>query len=165
MFIDTVTTTDLQPATREVYELYLGQRRIIRDFFLLLPETQYDFQISPRSSTPRWCLAHILDLQLVWLDALRTGELRFRAMGVDVTASKDVLLKRMDEIEAALFEIVQASTFAATDVVTTEWGKQLTKSSAILAIREHDVLHIGWNDAFMDFIEMPRYDSLRAYWG
>jgi hypothetical protein len=32
-------------------------------------------------------------------------------------------------------------------------------------IRHHDILHIGWNLAVMDHLNVPRFESLIHYWG
>ena len=31
--------------------------------------------------------------------------------------------------------------------------------------RDHDILHIGWNLALADHLDLPRLPSLSAYWG
>ena len=32
-------------------------------------------------------------------------------------------------------------------------------------LRDHEILHIGWNLAVMDYLDLPRYPSLIQYWG
>jgi len=32
-------------------------------------------------------------------------------------------------------------------------------------LRDHDILHVGWNLALMDALNMPRYPALIQYWG
>jgi len=32
-------------------------------------------------------------------------------------------------------------------------------------LRDHDILHIGWNLAVMDHLNVPRYPTLIQYWG
>src|SRR3989304_6324854 len=31
-------------------------------------------------------------------------------------------------------------------------------------LRDHDILHVGWNLALMDHLSVPRFESLIAYW-
>jgi hypothetical protein len=32
-------------------------------------------------------------------------------------------------------------------------------------LRDHDILHVGWNLAYMDHLNLPQFDSLIQYWG
>ena len=32
-------------------------------------------------------------------------------------------------------------------------------------LRDHDILHISWNLALMDLLNVPRFPSLSKYWG
>ena len=36
---------------------------------------------------------------------------------------------------------------------------------AIFLLRDHDILHVGWNLALMDHLNMERFPSLREHWG
>ena len=36
---------------------------------------------------------------------------------------------------------------------------------AIFLLRDHDILHVGWNLSLMDHLDMERFPSLREYWG
>ncbi len=83
--VDINTIAD--PQVRLFYTLFLSQRTILRDFYVALPEEQYDYRM------------------------------------VD------------------------------------------TRVETLYLIRDHDILHVGWNLALMDHLGMERFSSLREYWG
>jgi len=75
------------PEVRHFYALYWPQRQIVYDFFTRLTEEQFDYRMvdtpERKSDTPRESLAHILYVQLVYLNGVKTGKLEFKSMGVE----------------------------------------------------------------------------------
>lgn len=157
------------PDVRMFYGLFIAQRRIIRDFYVNLPDDKFDFRMvdtpERRSDSPRESLAHILDVQLVYMDAIKTGKLDFGKIGqVDASASKAELLIEMDRIDTEMIEYITHPDFNPNQHVEAPWGS-MTAGAMLHATREHDILHVGWNLALMDHLNMPRFDSLKQYWG
>ena len=70
------------PRVRTFYSLYWSQHQIMVDFFTRLAEEQFDYRMvdtpERKSDTPRERLAHILYVQLVYLNGVKTGKLEFR---------------------------------------------------------------------------------------
>ena len=75
------------PQVRVFYSLWWSQHLILYDFFNLLTETQFDYRmvdtLERKSDTPRESLAHILYVQLVYLNSVKTGKLEFKSMGIE----------------------------------------------------------------------------------
>ncbi len=44
------------------------------------------------------------------------------------------------------------------------WGGQMGALDVLYFQRDHDILHVGWNLALMDHLNIPRFASLIAYW-
>jgi len=159
------------PQVRHFYALYWPQRQILYDFYTHLPEDQYDFRMvdtpTRKSDTPRESLAHILYVQLVYLDGVRTGKLEFKPMGVEHywQMTKGQLLAEMARIDAEMYTYLTAETFDGSRRVEVFWGGELGPVDVLHFLRDHDILHIGWNLAVMDHLNMPRFESLAAYWG
>ncbi len=169
MAIDTTTIAD--PQVQSFYELYLPQYTILRDFYIVLSAEQYEYRIvdtpERRSDTPRESLAHLLEYRLVVLNGVKTGIFEFKSMGVEHywQATKEQLLTAWEEFERDLFDYVTASGFESDAPVSTPWNVSLSKVNMLYLLRDHDILHVGWNLALMDHLGIARFPSLVAYWG
>jgi len=156
---------------RFYYERYLSQREILRDFFKNLSDDNYDFCMleneKRKTDTPRDSLAHILHFQLINFNGMKTGKLVYKSQGVDRywKISRGELIAEMERIDRELFEYLAANDFDKDAVIVTPWGEQWNCLDILSGLRDHDILHIGWNLALMDFLNMPRYASLANYWG
>lgn len=155
---------------RFFYSLYWPQRQIIRDFFALLPDEHFDYRMvdtpNRKSDTPRESLAHILQVQLVFFNGAKTGTLEFKPMGVAHywQMTKQELLTEMEQIDKEMYATLTAESFDSDQVIDVPWG-EMNVTDLLLFLRDHDILHIGWNLALMDHLDLPRYESLSMYWG
>jgi uncharacterized damage-inducible protein DinB len=157
------------PSLRALYQSYLIQRQVVRDFCDALPEDQFEYRMvdthARRSDTPRESLLHLLHVRRLYLRALQSGTLEFQAAPVPSPPStKQQLLAELETIEQALFELLSSETFECQTTIKTPWGV-LPASELLVMLREHDIVHIGWNLALMDHLNMPRYLSLVESWG
>lgn len=158
------------PRVRDFYSLYWPQRQIVYDFFTCLTEEQFDYRMvdtpERKSDTPRESLAHILQVQLVYLNSIKTGKLEFKSMGVEQhrEMTKEQLLAEVERIDEEMFAYVTAETFDSSSTVEAPWGK-MNAVDVLYCLRDHDILHIGWNLALMDHLNVPRLKSLIQYWG
>jgi hypothetical protein len=156
---------------RSSFGHYLIQRSILRDFFNNLSDDDYDFRMleneNRKADTPRESLAHTLHFQLINFSALKTGKLEYKSQGVDHywKISRSELIAEMERIERLFFEFLTAEDFNENAIIITPWGEQWNCLDILSGLRDHDILHIGWNLALMDFLDMPRYASLANYWG
>ena len=159
------------PQVRFFYSLYWPQRRILYDFYALLPEEQYDYRMvdtpGRKSDTPRESLAHILYVQLVYFYGVKTGKLEFKSMGVEYyrELTKDQLLAELGRIDQEMLAYLTAETFDSDRRVAVFWGGEMNAVDVLYFLRDHDILHIGWNLALMDHLNIPRFESLIQYWG
>jgi hypothetical protein len=71
----------------------------------------------------------------------------------------------MERIDQEMFEFLAAEDFEKDAPIVTPWGAEWNCLDILSGLRDHDILHIGWNLALMDLLEMPRYPSLVEYWG
>lgn len=158
------------PDVRLFYALYWPQRCILRDFYTLLPEEQYDARVvdtpTRHADTPRESLIHLIRIQQIYLAALHTRVLRFEPQHppLHATMRKPDLMHGWEQVEQAMFDTLTADTFNATQPITVPWGES-APVDLLFFLRDHDILHIGWNLAVMDYLDLPRYASLTAYWG
>ena len=159
------------PPIRALYSLWWPQHQILRDFADYLAEEQLDYRMvdspSRQADTPRESLAHILYVQLVYLNAVQTGKLDFKDMGVEhyKTLTKERLLEEWERIDRAMFTYLTADAFDSQSQVEVPWGGKMNAVDLLFFLRDHDILHVGWNLAVMDHLNMPRFDSLIQYWG
>lgn len=159
------------PRVRQFYALYWPQRRIIHDFYRALSDDQYDYRLvdtpERRADSPRESLAHILYVQLVYMNGVRTGTLAFGPMGVDHYRElpKDRLLAELERIEREMYDWLSGDAFDAGRRVKVFWGSEMDAIDVLYFLRDHDILHVGWNLAVMDHLNVPRFESLIGYWG
>ena len=164
-------TSIKNPQVRQFYALYWPHRQILNDFYTLLSEDLFDYRMvdtpQRKSDSPRQSLAHILYVQLDYLTSARTGKLEFTSQGVEHywQMSKDELLAEMERIDQDMFAFLTSAAFEPSAPVDVFWGGPMPAIDVLHFLREHDILHVGWNLAIMDHVNMPRYQSLVQYWG
>jgi len=159
------------PQIRTFYSLYWSQHQILVDFFTRLAEEQLDYRMvdtpERKSDTPRASLAHILYVQLVYFESVKTGRLEFKDMGVEhyKAMTKAQLLAELERIDSEMFAYLNADTFDSSIAVEVPWGGKMNVVDVLFFLQDHDILHIGWNLALMDHLNIPRYESLIESWG
>jgi uncharacterized damage-inducible protein DinB len=159
------------PQVRVFYSLWWPQHQIIHDFICHLAEEQFDYRMvdspSKKADTPRQSLAHILYVQLVYWNAVKTGKLEFKSMGVEhyETLTKEQLLAEWERIDHEMFAYLTCEAFDSQSLVEVPWGGRMNAVDLLFFLRDHDILHIGWNLAVMDHLDVPRFESLIQYWG
>ena len=153
------------------YGLSWSQHKILIDFYTHLAEQHYDFRMvdgtERKSDTPRESLAHILYVELVYLNGVRTGRLEFISMGSEhyTSMTKAQLLAEMERIDQEIYNTLTAEAFDSNCTVEVPWGGRMNAINVLFFLRDHDILHIGWNLAVMDHLNVPRFESLIQYWG
>lgn len=78
--------------------------------------------------------------------------------------SKAELVAEMERVDQAMFDYLTAANFDSNATVQAPWG-EVNGVDALYFLRDHDILHIGWNLALMDHLNLPRYEALVQYWG
>jgi len=165
------TSSIRDPRVRVFYALYWPQHQIICDFYDRLTEEQYDYRMvdtpERKADTPRESLAHILYVQLVYFEGVRTGKLEFNSMGVEHYRQlpKAQLLAEQERIDGEMFAYLTAEGFDSSRTMNVPWGDPMNAIDVLFFLRDHDILHVGWNLALMDHLNVPRYESLIQYWG
>jgi uncharacterized damage-inducible protein DinB len=169
MQINLESITD--PRVRIFYTLYWPQHEIVAEFFRLVPEAQYDFRMvdapQRRSDSVRESLAHVIYVTLVYFRAARTGELAFTSAGTEhfATLPRERLLAEWERVDAEMYACLTDPAFDSGGRVAVPWGGEMNVIDLLFFLRDHDILHVGWNLALMDHLDVPRYPSLIAYWG
>jgi hypothetical protein len=79
--------------------------------------------------------------------------------------TKAQLLAEMERIDAEMFAYLTAEPFDSNRTVAVPWGGEMNAVDVLFFLRDHDILHIGWNLALMDHLNVPRFESLIQYWG
>jgi uncharacterized damage-inducible protein DinB len=155
------------PQVRVFYMLYWPQHQVIIDFYTRLPAEQFDFRMVERSDSPRRSLAHILYVILVYMNAVKTGKLEFKSMGTEEyqRMPKEWLMAELERVDQEMYAFLTAEGFSDSSLVETPWGAKMGAVDLLFFLRDHDILHIGWNLALMDHLGMPRFESLIGYWG
>jgi hypothetical protein len=77
---------------------------------------------------------------------------------------KQQLLDELAALDEEMYRHTTGPDFNPATPVKTSWGDETTLSVLYL-VRDHDILHVGWNLALMDHLDMERYQSLVDIWG
>lgn len=162
----------VKPQVRQFYSLYLPHYQILKDFYTFLPEEYYDYRMvdtpERHSDTPRESLAHLLEHRVQIFEAVKGGKFRFSSINVRhywQVATKAMLLDEWERIEQNLYHHLTDEHFESEKSVVMPWDEAWTVMETLYMIRDHDILHVGWNLALMDHFHMERFPSLRHYWG
>jgi hypothetical protein len=104
---------------------------------------------------------------LVYFNGVKTGKLEFKSLGVEHyrELTKDQLLAEMGRIDQEMLAYLTAETFDSDRRVAVFWGGEMNAVDVLYFLRDHDILHIGWNLALMDHLNIARFESLIQYWG
>jgi hypothetical protein len=159
------------PQVRTFYALFWPQHQILIDFYTNLPEGQYNYRMvdtpQRKADTPRESLAHILYVERVYLNGVRSGRLEFKSMGTEHFSEmeKGQLLGEMERIDQEMFGALTSPSFDSGCAVEVPWGGRMNAVDLLFFLRDHDILHVGWNLAVMDHLNVSRYPSLVQYWG
>jgi hypothetical protein len=159
------------PNVRTFYLLYWPQHQILIDFFNQLGEEHFNFRMASfekrKSESPHESLAHIIFVQSVYLDSAKTGKLDFNAISIEPfkTLSKAELLAIWEQCDTEMYTFLTSPAFDSSSTIQVPWGGAMNAIDLLFFLRDHDILHIGWNLAYMDMLDLPRYNSLMQYWG
>jgi hypothetical protein len=158
------------PEARNAYAVFLPQRQLIRDFYELLPDDRFDFRMvdtpTRRSDSPRESLIHIIETQLAYFGGMTDKKLAFGSVDAEPfrAMTRRQLLDELERIDQRVFDHIADPAFDPNAAVQAPWGV-MRAVDLLFVMRDHDILHVGWNLALMDHLGMPRFDSLKQYWG
>ena len=158
-----------RPEVRRFFELYLPHRQVIRHFYELLPDDKLDYRMldtnGRRSDSPRESLVHILETQLAYFNGIKSGSLSWDEMGAEQHRSldKQQLLSELAALDEEMYRYTTRPEFDPTSKVENSGDE--TALSVLYLIRDHDILHTGWNLALIDHLGLERYPSLADIWG
>jgi uncharacterized damage-inducible protein DinB len=159
------------PEVQVFYKHRWPMHRVNYDFTCLLAEEHLDFRMvdtsGRKSDTPRESIAHLLYVELVYLNGAKSGRLEFKSMGVEHYSkmTKSQLLAEWERIDQEVFSYLTAEEFDSKSMIEVPWGGKMNVIDLLFFLRDHDILHTGWNLAVMDHLNIPRFESLINYWG
>ena len=119
------------PQIRTFYSLWWPQHQVLIDFFTRLTEEQLDYRMvatpERKADTPRESLAHLLYVQLVYLNSVKTKKLEFKSMGTEhyITWSKEQLLAEWEHIDQETFTYLTSAAFDSQGKVDVPWGGKM----------------------------------------
>lgn len=159
------------PEVQVFYRLRWPMHLVNYDFICLLSEEQLDFRMvdtpGRKSDTQRESIAHLLYVELVYLNGVKSGCLEFKSMGVEHYSkmTKTQLLAEWERIDEEVYSYLTSESFDSKALVEVPWGGKMNAVDLLFFLRDHDILHTGWNLAIMDHLNIPRFKSLITYWG
>ncbi len=154
---------------------FLMNRDINREYYSLVPEEKLDIHLVDnglvKSDSPRQNLLHQVDTTRDYVQGIKTGELLFKRNSEYVEIqnstpfSKDELLEQLDSSTFSVIETLQREDIGAIRI-SVPWSKTpVIALQMIWALNNHEILHTGWNLAYMDLFNIPRFPKLKALWG
>lgn len=153
---------------------FLTNRRINRDFYERVPESQLDYRMvdtpERRSDSPRESILHQIYVTRKYIYGAKTGTLIFDGVTFKRLHNTNALTKQelLDELDSTSQELIEllSDLNIAEMTVKIPWSKEsISAIQSLWGIESHEILHTGWNLAMMDHLNIPRYDSLKNQWG
>lgn len=150
---------------------FLANRNINVEFYKRVPDDKLDFRIvdtpERKSDSIRESLGHQIGVQRDYQSALDTGKLEFKS-GDDKelkSLSKDEQLQKLDELNGELVKKL-SDVGVVNKKVSVSWSKEPIPAIAMLyGMNSHEILHTGWNLAFIDLLNIERFPALKEMWG
>ncbi|OIP84045.1 hypothetical protein AUK04_02770 [Candidatus Roizmanbacteria bacterium CG2_30_33_16] len=153
---------------------FLMHREINRCYYLRVPEDKLDVHLVDnervKSDSPRKNLIHQIDVTRDYINGILTGELKHKHKEyLDLLNpeefNKEKLILKFDESTLLLLK-----TLSHQDInkikVRVKWSKfSVPALQMIWGLNNHEILHTGWNLAYMDFLGIERFPQLKAMWG
>lgn len=164
----------IDPEIKRFLDIFLNDRAINKEFYKRVPEDKLDFHMVDRperkSDSPRQSIAHQVYVTRKYIYGVKTGTLKFdgiveKPLLRSEIMSKKELLDELEETEKELIALLNDPT-TAKKVVTVPWSKDPVPAIVSLwGLQSHEVLHIGWNLAVMDHLNIERFSLLKQTWG
>jgi hypothetical protein len=79
--------------------------------------------------------------------------------------TKTQLLAEWERIDEEMFAHLTGKDFDSNGRVAVFWGGDMNAVDVLYFLRDRAILHVGWNLAVVDHLNVPRFDSLVRYWG
>jgi len=163
------------PQALDFINTFLLHRDINREYFLLIPEDKLDVHLvdneKVQSDSPRKNLVHQIDTTRDYINGILKKELLFRRyeeytdLQNPKTLTKNQLIEKLDQSTLWLIDVLQQKNIDQI-MVKVPWSvKPIPALQMIWGLNNHEILHTGWNLAYMDFLEIPRFPKLKAMWG
>lgn len=143
--------------------MFIQNREINEEFYNLVPEDKFDFRMvdtpERKSDSPRESLIHQIYVTKNYIysfqhNKIEWSEERYTLLMAGEWEKKDKteLLQELTKTEDELVNVL--SNIAPDKSLGFLWG-----------LDSHEVLHLGWNLALMDHLNIPRFESLKKIWG
>ena len=146
-------------------------REINKKYYTIVPEDKYDFRMVEtnkiKSDSPRESLAHQINVQNTYMDAIKIGKLKFGSGYNEClfTKSKEELLELLNKSDNQLVKLLSKDE-NVNMLVAVPWSKSTIKAIDMLwSMNSHEILHTGWNLALMDHLNIERFQELKQVWG
>lgn len=74
------------------------------------------------------------------------------------------LLAEWERIDEEMFAHLTGDGFDSNSRVAVFSSRDMNAVDVLCFLRDHAILHVGWNLAIIDHLNVPRFDSLVRYW-
>jgi uncharacterized damage-inducible protein DinB len=159
------------PKAKFFLQSFFANREINREFYQLVPEESFDFRMintpDRKSDSPKESLAHQINVQYTYMQAIDKGKLSFGAYSNQKlkVQTKAELLTELKKADQELIQIL-SNKENCNKKIKVPWSKEpIFAVDMLWALDQHEVLHTGWNLAIMDHLGIERFPSLKKMWG
>ena len=151
---------------------FLSHREINREVFDRIPKPKLDFRMvdteTRKSDSPRESIIHIVDTTRDYVRGIQKGKVVFGFSYEDLKNpdrfSKDKLIGLLDDSSQEAYKLACNESILQS-TVEAPWDKNSPVLILLSALTSHEILHVGWNLAIMDHLDIPRFQRLKDMWG
>lgn len=155
---------------RKFLSSYFNFRQINRDFFEKVTEKDFDFRVvSGKSDSVKESLIHQISTQRCYIDGIKSGKLFFGKIYQDLKdkkfLSKNRLISLLENEDTILIKLLSDEKICRKPVKVPWMKSPITAVESLNGLKNHEILHNGWNLALMDHLKISRFESLKKMWG
>lgn len=143
-------------------EKWKSIRKLLLDLLEVIPEEHLNFTVGKNMGTIGKQYRHIGDVQLCYVEAIKTGEINFSHYQKDYSLekSKEKLHSFLVDIDRRMIEAIEKNYTAKIN-----WfGQKLDLKEHLQALIEHEVLHQGELIVYIRTLEV-KFPKSWEFWG
>jgi len=166
----------MSPQAKIFLEAFSKNRAINKEFYSLVPEDKLDFRMvdtpERKSDSPRESIVHQVYVTRNYIHSVEVGEYKWsderyeQVMKEDISGfNKQQLLVELKKTEKELVGLLSHESINSKQVKVSKNSKPISFISSLWGLNNHEILHMGWNLAIMDHLDIPRFQKLKEMWG
>ena len=151
-----------------VVEEWKTYRKLTLDLLEKIPEDKLDFTVGKNMGTIGKQFRHIGDVQLCYIEAIKTKKIDFSKYRRDysIEKTKKKLKEFLNEMDKELFSLLENLNSEEIEELKIDWGfDKISIFEHLRYLIHHEILHHGELIVYIRTLGMKFPDSWNEVWG